>query len=326
MQKPQKTAAHDTAVSGKEQSPPEMPIVTPDKKQRRTTGLWLFDAFLYPFLNNIVVFAVSVVATYLTSHGDRMGGAMGRWFHRRGESFIKLAMKTGMNEKQADEAKMVFFSFLDGSIMAPFIKILEDRRERIARGIDVMLGTVPKDESVYAAEPKQTWGSVLLGRAATSAIVVPTAVALDKLGWNDRLFHNPGLKMGKAFKENFPKYVNKHPHIDFPGLFKVGVFEAFYTTVCTIGLYISSRFLARQQEHYRERHPPKAGRPGKSESFNAAMAERAAELPRPERYMKEETPEAPAETSHAARHARSANNVDYVTRRRHAAEETLQPV
>ena len=215
------------------------------KKQSRTKGEWLFDAFLYPFLNNVVVFSISVVATYLTSHGDKVGGSVGRWFQKRGTWFTGKAMKAGLSENQADMAKMVTFSFLDGSIMAPFVKLLEDRRETIARIIDKKLGTEPEDDSVYKQEPKQGWMSVLTGRLATSVIVVPTAVALDKAGLNDVLFSNPGKKMGAWVAKTYPSLPKKFPQIHFPDLFKIGVFEAFYTSVCTAGLYISSRFIAR---------------------------------------------------------------------------------
>jgi hypothetical protein len=233
-----------------------MNVASPeDKKEEkkhptRTPGLKLFDVFLYPFLTNFVVFGISVAATYLTSHGADKGkngkllyGKIGEFFHSRGEWMVNKFQGMGMNRNQADMSKMVFFSFADGTLVAPLVKLFEDRREKIARAIDTKLGVVPADPSVYDAEPKQSWASVIGGRLATAMIVVPTAVALDKTGLNDKLFSNPGLKTGEwiAKKPKLAKYFGK---LDLPGLFKTSFFEAFYTSVCTAGLYFSSRFFA----------------------------------------------------------------------------------
>lgn len=235
-------------------------------KPRRTAGLKAFDAILYPFLSNVAVFMVSVVATYLTSHGDKVGGGVGKWFHARGEWLTNKLTKRDMSEDQADMIKMVFFSFADGSLMAPLIKLLEDRREKIAKRLDKMFGTLPEDESVYKAEPKQTWGSVLLGRLATVSIVVPVAVALDKWkiddtkieinpktgeeeevkkNMNDFLFNDPGEKFGKKLAEKKPHWQKNRWNVDVPELFRISAFETFYTSVCTAGLYFSSRIIAR---------------------------------------------------------------------------------
>ncbi len=222
------------------------------KKQARTPGLKLFDVFLYPVLTNFSVFAISVAATYLTSRGgDRtkegklIYGKVGEFFQKRGDWLMDKFKGMGMNHNQADMSKMVFFSFMDGSMMAPAVKMLEDRRESIGRWIDDRLGTTPADPSVYKAEPKQTWLSVLGGRFATVAIVVPTAVALDKTGLNDKLFTQPGIRMGEELSKNktIAKWAGK---LDIKELSKISLFEFFYTSVCTTGLYFSSRFFARQ--------------------------------------------------------------------------------
>ena len=222
-------------------------------RPKRTAGERAFDAFLYPFLTNFGVFSISVVATYLTSKGgpDPVTGKLphgkiGGFFFKRGEWLKGGFKKIGMGEKAADMAKMVFFSFADGTLLAPVVKLFEDRREHIARWIDGRLGTVPADLSVYKAEPKQTWGSVLEGRLLTSMIVVPTAVVLQTTGLNTVLFENPGLKAGQwvASKPDLAKRFGK---LHVPELFKIGVFEAVYTSICTGGLYFISRTIARHR-------------------------------------------------------------------------------
>lgn len=222
----------------------------PPEKPHRTLGLKLFDVFLYPVFNNFAVFGMSVVATYLTSHGKNIGkdGSLlrktGDFFQKRGDWLMGKFEKMGMSHGQADMSKMVFFSFADGTLFAPFIKIFEDRREKIAHKIDKALGTAPQNLAAYEAEPKQGWGSVIGGRLATAAIIVPTAVALDKTGLNDKLFRNPGLKVGEWIEKK-PKLAKYFGKLNVPGLFKIGFFEMFYTSVCTAGLYFSSRAIAR---------------------------------------------------------------------------------
>jgi hypothetical protein len=236
----------------------------------RTPGLRLFDVFLYPILTNFSVFAISVGATYLTSRGgDRNAegkliyGKIGEMFQSRGEWLVNKFKGLGMSHEQADMSKMVFFSFADGSLMAPFVKLLEDRREKIGRWIDDKLGTTPADLSVYQEEPKQTMLSLLGGRLATVAIVVPTAVALDKTGLNNRLFTQPGIAMGESLSK-YPRLSKALGHIDVKEVSKISLFEAFYTSVCTTGLYFSSRFFARKQENHAKKETdalPASGQP-----------------------------------------------------------------
>ena len=234
------------------------PIDLPEEnkiKPHRTPGEKTFDVFLYPFLTNFGVFAISVVATYWTTHGGDKNaagqlkhGKLGKMFFERGEKLKNWLKTYGMSNEQADMSKMVFFSFADGTLMAPLVKLFEDRREGIARWIDCRLGTTPADDSVYKAEPKQTWLSVVGGRLLTSMIVVPTAYSLDKTGLNKVLFNDPGEKLGAyiAQKPNVKKFFGKW---DVKELSRVSFFEGFYTSVCTAGLYASSRFIARRTGH-----------------------------------------------------------------------------
>lgn len=280
-----KTRHEEEALPAETTGVGNAPPIAEDKKPppKRTPGLKIFDVFLYPFLTNIGVFVISVFATYLTKKGDMKNeagelvyGKPGKILHQRGEWLMDKFRRVGMTEEQADMSKMVFFSFADGSLMAPFIKLFEDRRERIAKGIDTMLGTKPEDEAVYEAEPKQTWGSVLGSRLATASIVVPTAVVLDKVGqkdgqwiWNkmkdnpgfeslnERLFTNRGKKIGEWIEKR-PEVAKHFGSHDVKELSKISAFEGFYTSVCTAGVYFISRFFARKQAEKQAEQTPAA--------------------------------------------------------------------
>lgn len=233
----------------KQEDASQQPVGLP-VKHARTAGLKLFDVLLYPLLTNFGVFAISVAATYLTSRGgDRLHngelkyGKVGQWFHKRGEWMVNKFKALGMSEKQADMSKMVFFSFADGSAMAPLVKKLEDHREDIGRKLDDMMGTTPADPGVYEAEPKQSWLSVLGGRVVTLGMVLPTAKILDHTGLNDKMFIEPGKRMGEWLnnKPGARKFFGK---FDVKELAKVSLFEFFYTSLCTAGLYLTSRRIA----------------------------------------------------------------------------------
>ena len=251
-------------------------------KPKRTLGLWLVDTLIYPIVNNFGVFSISVFATYLTQHGwpkPASGKALAGWKHSTGEFFkargvwLDNAFKNTFNasQKTAEMARMVVFSFVDGTFVAPFVKVLEDRREKMAMAIDSTLGTKPKDESVYEAEPKQSWRSVIEGRLLTSLIVVPTAVLLNKKNvagqsLNDFLFHNPGEKRGEQIERSMPKLkagIEKlFGKVHLPFFAKTIYFEAFYTSVCTAGLYLISRTVARK--HPKKEKPHHAHTPAAS--------------------------------------------------------------
>ena len=270
-------------------------------KAKRTLGLKVVDNVIYSLVNNSAVFVMSVFATYLTEHGwpkpfsGKALGAKRQWlgeqFQKRGQRvdrfFIdKLHWEPGF----AQGMRMVTFSFLDGTFIAPFVKVLEDRREKMAMAIDTALGTKPKDESVYEAEPKQSWGSVITGRLLVSAVVVPTAFALGKLKtpWgipNEVLFTKPGMKVGSYIEQQMPQVKQGIQRVfgkvDMPFLFKTTFFEFFYTGLCTLGLYNVSRAIARKHPKH-EKHPHGEAAPhALPQPYPAPAAQPGAEAPLP---------------------------------------------
>lgn len=261
-------------------------------KQKSTFGIKVFEGVLYPLLANTAVFGISVGFTYLTKHGKEGG-----FFRKRGEETVKwfegansiklgnpfknnetlLGLKNIFKDKNhllefktpvklppesADMAKMILYSFVDGSAVAVLVALAENYSIPIAKWIDKKAGTQPPDDSPYEAHAKhpQTLGTIALGRLATAGIVIPTAVALDKtrlkiLGnrsLNKVLFEIPGVIATRKLTQQFPSlrkeiakiWPKDLPRLNLPYLGKTVLFEAFYTSVCTLGLYGSSRILA----------------------------------------------------------------------------------
>lgn len=253
------------------------PLSAEERKLRRTTGLKLFDVLLYPVLNNFVVFGTSVAATYFTSRGNIHGGWIGRKLYERGQATEGLYRNLfGMKPESAEMAKIVTWSFVDGAALSPLVKVFEDRREKIGKWIDDKLGTTPSDLSVYEAEPKQTWGSVLKGRIAAGAVVLPTAIVFDKTGINSKLFDKRGQQLG-AWIEKQPSLASKFGPADIKEVARIGIFEAVYTSICTGALYLFSRSFARQHDaktgrvtHETIVHRPQASQPATPDAENNA--------------------------------------------------------
>lgn len=272
---------------------------------KRTPGMKLFDFFLYPVLTNLAVFAISVVATYQTTYGEPWGIKApkplvglhnnvantplkyltkpllatfkileGNPFKDRGDYFRAKA-KPLLGEAGARAAIMLLFSFADGSLMAPVVKLFEDRRGKISQKLDAAMGTTPTDKRIYDTEPKQSWASVLGGRATVVPIILTALVllnqrieklpgafpALKAMGithlfkkggvdvtpsnsFNDLAFSKPGLIAGEWLERTLPSIPKQFPKVKIPGLFEIMFFEFFYTSLCTAGLYGISRFYA----------------------------------------------------------------------------------
>jgi hypothetical protein len=172
-----------------------------------------------------------------------------------------------------------------------------------------MLGTTPVDKGVYEAEPKHSWLSVLGGRFLTAGIVVPTAVALDRTGLNNTLFIDPGKKIGEqlAKKEGVQKWFGKY---DVKELAKVSLFEFFYTSVCTLGLYFSSRRIAyftnQNADEKKEARPQTE--PSAVEAASSEREERTVTFAHKE--IKKEKPKA-APVSHVERYRHEPAETSY---------------
>lgn len=211
---------------------------------------------------------------------QRKYGWFGEQMAKRGAWLDKQYMKLNVTEKQAQMGRLATFSFLDGCLLEPVTSELEDRRTQISHGIDKVLGTEAKDKSVYDDELYRSDTSLLTGRALALSVVLPTALYLGKSrgndaqgkeipSFNDRLFNNPGLKIGERVDEILEKGLENHAaptvkdklyhaaaasaqgldkltgtKLNKPALFKMVIFEAFYTSICTAGLYLASKIFA----------------------------------------------------------------------------------
>jgi hypothetical protein len=283
-------------------------------KPRRTLGLKLFDATFYGGVVNTIIFLASTASTYWTYHGNTVGkaGSALRWcgeqFYKRRKPIENALGKIGVTGEAGKVGTTVFWSFVDGTVFTPLIKMIEDRRERIALSIDTLLGTKADNMRAYDAEPKQSWKSVFIGRMGTLGIVLPVAILMEKTGGNKRIFYNGGDKIMRALEVHAPTLDRKMtslvaaPHapgyatelgIRKKALFQVLTFEGFYTSICTIGTYLFSRVFARNHPKVEKHNDTTA---------HAAPAMTSASLQRPSEGRQNTTLENPATKISATTH------------------------
>ena len=217
------------------------------KHYKRTAGNRVFDLLVYPTIAFGVVFAFSAWMLHTTKFGtgalkQRYDGwvkGATEWMGR--QSWFKSLSPQDLAVK-AKHYVDVLISFAAGTLLISPIKLMEDHRQTLSRKLDIIMGTTPPDQHAYAEEPKQTWGSVLGGRALTFGIVLGVSTvggkyidgALEKLA---KGFENTW----KSFNQNASaKALQRAREWSF-----VSAFEGFYTAVCAVLLYVISRTLAR---------------------------------------------------------------------------------
>lgn len=237
------------------------------EKSERSFGLVVADTIIYPFVNNMLVTGISIGATFLTQHGAEIGqniksnhhnaigntvGGFCEWMEDRGKSFENLLDNMGMkNQLSKETTRTVAFSFIDGCAVTPLVEVLERNKKNIAFNIDKIAGTVPIDQSIYDKEPSRDLKAIIGGRAMTAAVVVPVAMMLEnkwgsEKSLNERLFYDNGKKLGNLFKDKLPDIAENFKEEHIQTVARVSLFEIFYTSVCTAGLYASSNYLANK--------------------------------------------------------------------------------
>lgn len=240
------------------------------KKHKRTLGLQLFDGGAYAIVINTTVMAASIITTYLTQYGSPKN-----IFRQRGDQIRKFLTDRGVRPETAKTTNAVIWSFVDGTLLSPLTKILEDNRIKIAHWIDQKTGHEPADQSVYKEEPKQSWLSVLGGRLSVLSLVLPTAFLFDKFptgtktldeldangkqivvpkNLNQVLFTEKGEDLAKKIvkRPGLRKYFGKMTEPQIAGLMGISLFELVYTSICTFGGYFISRIFANKIEHNKE--------------------------------------------------------------------------
>jgi hypothetical protein len=162
----------------------------------------------------------------------------------------KILKSTFMRESTEASVKQwgetfSLFSMLaaGGTLLMGPIKWLEDNRQYLSAKIDKTLGTNPGECDHVAPEPKQTWYSVLSGRAASVAVAVS---ALSIMGpqrageiseWMGKHTANLWMKMRpKSNAQTVRKWAD------------LAAFDVLFTSITAMVTYAFSRVVAKRSD------------------------------------------------------------------------------
>lgn len=243
---------------------PEAPPPAPEQDcKKRTVGNKIYDFGIYGSVAWLGVAALSAVSAHEAMYGNNKAF---NWLRSLNDKSISgltnLLSSTIMKSQPLERVKgyaqgtaMFLTLGMGGHLLMGPLKYLEDNRLKNAERIDKALGTTPPDPALVAAEPKQSWKSVLSGRlgswAASYAAFLVMGPALTK-------------KIGDWFGEKATTAVMKiRPQADAATVRRwsdIAAFDALFTVITAAMTWGLSRALAKKHDAAREAkavHTPK---------------------------------------------------------------------
>jgi hypothetical protein len=237
-----KTAKDDSSAQ------PENASCPPLEKRKRTVGNKIFDWGVYSSIAWVGVSVMSLLTAHEAIRGTHPSFNWLRTIHKKLSSSVsKLLSSTVMkNSPKADieawsEGTGLYYMLgLGGTTLMAPIKWLEDNREKLAAKIDKTIGTTPPDPACIKEEPKQSWGSVLSGRALSvigvgfgTFVLMGPKRAENISKWFGEKFTNSWMKM----RPNANKAVVRE-------WADMGAFDVLFTAITAAVTYAFSRFVA----------------------------------------------------------------------------------
>jgi hypothetical protein len=221
-------------------------------KPKLTTskGEWAFDMATYYGIGGIITFAAGIPLGYWSKYG---GGA--EKFAKAGKHLEKL----GLSPANAVHTLMAIVLWMPGTAALLPIKLLEDKKPELVAKLNKMLGDKSEDISVHE-EPKQTWGSLFIGRIAAAIAVLTGFTGAGQIMGNDKFeaferkfsehivckplgykTHVPLIEKGIQVMENgLPKMVESKAF----RYGKIAALDLFATAAAATLLYIGSKIIA----------------------------------------------------------------------------------
>ncbi len=219
-------------------------------KKQRTWGNVIFDWGVYGSVAWAGVSAFSLATAHLAMNSKHWAFKPIRGtyqFFKNGTATVleNTIMKNTPKEKVGKWAKGTALYFIlgaGGSALMGIIKYMEDNRQRLAAKIDNVLGTTPPDCDLIAQEPKQTWTSVLAGRALSvigvgyGSFVAMGPENADKIS----------EKVGGYFTKGWMKLRPKSDPVKVRKVMDVAAFDVLFTIITAAVTYAFSRFVAKK--------------------------------------------------------------------------------
>lgn len=228
---------------------PQNPELCEEKK--RTVGNKIFDWGVYSAVAFIGVTAVGLVITHEAKYGKLKAFDWLRKGEEKGSKVLSEKvfgkLMKGKPQEHIDQwsRDSTMFAFLatGGTLLMPIIKYMEDNRQKLASKIDNMLGTTPPDPDLVAKEPKQSWLSVMSGRAASVAVSYSAFATMGPKN-ADKASRFLGGKVEKAIMKAVPTAdatkVGRFSHLV--------AFDAIFTAFTAAVTYAAARIVAKKHD------------------------------------------------------------------------------
>jgi hypothetical protein len=218
----------------------------PDKRPK-SAGDKLFDFLVYPVMNYIGTFVLTVVVADWMMHGKTKLGSKTITEHFESVSRgLEGGLKKVGLEKNAKSIIMTSVLMPGGSLMIIPVWIAEHFRTPLVATFNRWLGDKTPPATIDHDVPKQTFGSLIKGRLVAYAAVW-TGMTGANMALGDKRFDNFSSGVADFLVHNPEKNPRMHRYA------RLAALDVFATAVSTLLLYAGSRFFAEKREEKIER-------------------------------------------------------------------------
>ncbi len=221
------------------------------QEKNRTLGNKIFDWGVY----SSVAFAGVTAVSLLVAHQAKSGSLKSFEWLRTGYKNISKGLSTHIFEKilngrpredieqWANDTTMYGMLAAGGTTLMPVIKYMEDNRQKLAAKIDNALGSTQPYPKLIEQEPKQSWLSVMSGRATSIAVSFSAFLLMGP-----KISEAASAWTGKKLTNSVVS-VAPNVNIEKTGkLAKLLAFDAIFTAITAAVTYVASRTVAKKHD------------------------------------------------------------------------------
>lgn len=210
-----------------------------EERRPKSKGGQIFDAAVYGAMNYAGTFFLTLFLANELKHGKTFE----KFYKAADEKLIKM----GVHEKVREPFLGAFITFWGGNVMVPIVRLAESFRTPIVIKLNEMTGDKTDPKKIKDA-PKQTWGSLLHGRAVAFASVFALMVGTDQIFGDQYKAYSKNV--GNFFSKNFSHLFTKvkDPKAAAYNFGEIAALDMFATAASTALLYLSSHRAANKRE------------------------------------------------------------------------------
>jgi len=246
------TGPAPTPANGEAYSPAQEAAPSPEKVKKRTVGNVVYDFGVFGSVAWGGVALLSALSAHEAMYGKNKAFGWLRTLNDKSNSGLTRLLSTTILKNAprgetingyAKGTTMFLTLGMGGNALMAFVKWLEDHRQSNAARIDHFLGTTPPDPETIAAEPKQTWKSVISGRLLSWGTSYAAFLAMGP-----KLTNTISRNCGEAVTNQWMKWKPHSNSVTVRRWADIAAFDVLFTII-TAGLtYGFSRAIAKKDD------------------------------------------------------------------------------